>query len=61
MHFKRILMVALVLAALVVPMSVQAKGNGPSSDQTVSGVSCGLPESNAEGLVILSNYYPGYW
>src|SRR5688572_19678522 len=23
--------------------------------------SCRLPESNAEALVILSNYYPGYW
>src|SRR5687767_10145905 len=23
--------------------------------------SCNLPESNAEALVILSNYYPGYW
>ena len=22
---------------------------------------CNLPESNAESLVILSNYYPGYW
>ena len=25
------------------------------------GVSCGLPESNAEALVILNNYHPGYW
>ena len=22
---------------------------------------CSLPESNAEGLEILNNYYPGYW
>ena len=22
---------------------------------------CRLPESDAEALVILSNYYPGYW
>jgi hypothetical protein len=27
----------------------------------VSGIDCGLPESDAEALVILSNYYPGYW
>ena len=26
-----------------------------------SAVTCNLPESNAEALVILSNYYPGYW
>ena len=25
------------------------------------GVDCGLPESNAEALDILSNFYPGYW
>jgi hypothetical protein len=61
MRFKRIFIVVIVLAALVVPMSVQAKGNGPTQSQSVSGVSCGLPESNAEALVILSNYYPGYW
>src|SRR5688572_280667 len=26
-----------------------------------SAVTCNLPESNAEALVILSNHYPGYW
>jgi hypothetical protein len=25
------------------------------------GVDCGLPNSNAEALVILNNSYPGYW
>jgi hypothetical protein len=58
MHIKRILIVVFVLAALVVPMSAQAKGKGPAVS---SGVNCGLPESNAESLEILSNYYPGYW
>ena len=61
MRFKRTLIVAIILAALVVPISVQAKGKGPGQVQSVSGVSCGLPESNADALVILSNYYPGYW
>ena len=61
MHFKRILIVVLVIAMLAVPLSVGAKGKGGTGSQSVSGVSCGLPESNAEGLVILNNYYPGYW
>jgi hypothetical protein len=30
----------------------------PASTQQTT---CKLPESNAEGLEILSNYYPGYW
>jgi hypothetical protein len=62
MRFKRTLIVTLVLAALAalaVPMSVAAKGG--ANTQSASGVSCGLPESDAESLVILSNYYPGYW
>ncbi|HMD82939.1 MAG TPA: hypothetical protein VKE92_16590 [Anaerolineales bacterium] len=61
MRFKRILIVVFMLAALAVPMSVGAKGKGPANAQSVSGVSCGLPESNAESLEILSNYYRGYW
>jgi hypothetical protein len=47
-----------MLLALTSPMSAQAAPPG-SSDQ--SGITCSLPESNAEALVILSNYYPGYW
>jgi hypothetical protein len=31
-------------------------GRGPAAD-----TSCSLPESDAEGLEILNNYYPGYW
>ena len=40
------------LAALFSPLSAQA---APAES---SGVTCGLPESDAEGLVILNNYYP---
>jgi hypothetical protein len=66
MRFKRILIVVFILAALMlsafaVPMSVGAKGKSPPSPNSVSAVSCKLPESNAESLEILSNYYPGYW
>jgi hypothetical protein len=57
MRMKRIVLVALILAALVVPMSVQAKSIDPARG-SVEGVTCNLPESDAEALVILNNYYP---
>jgi len=62
MHMKRTVIVALVLAALLVPMSVQAKSS-EAAPRNVEGVTCNLPESDAEALVILSNYYPNryYW
>lgn len=60
MRFKRILMVALLLAMLVTPMSAQAQSER-AAQTSVTGIDCGLPESDAESLVILSNYYPGYW
>jgi hypothetical protein len=40
----------------LVPSTAFAKPPG-SAQQTT----CSLPESNADGLEILSNYYPGYW
>ena len=53
---RAVLMVAITaLAALLSPLSAQAAPKGGS------GVTCNLPESDAEALVILSNYYPGYW
>jgi hypothetical protein len=66
MHFRRTSIITIVLAALLfsvlgLPMSAQAKPRGPGSAANGSPVSCSLPESNAESLEILSNYYPGYW
>ncbi|HUG34993.1 MAG TPA: matrixin family metalloprotease [Anaerolineales bacterium] len=56
MRFKRLIIVS-VLVTLLFPISAQAK---PS--EAPPGIpDCSLPESNAEGLEILSNYYPGYW
>jgi hypothetical protein len=53
---KAALVVAITaLAALLSPLSAQAAPKGGS------GTTCRLPESNAEALEILSNYYPGYW
>ena len=57
MRMKRIVLVALILAALLVPMSVQAKSS-EAAPRRVEGVTCNLPESDAEALVILNNYYP---
>jgi hypothetical protein len=54
---KRLL--ALVVVSLLfalVPGTALAKP--PTSAQQAT---CSFPESNAEGLEILSNYYPGYW
>ena len=61
MRIQRTFLIVIVLVALLVPISVQAKSNEGSIVSQGRGPSCHLPESNAEGLVILSNYYPGYW
>ncbi len=46
--------------AFLAPMEASAapRAKAPTAS---SGVTCSLPESNAEALDILSNYYPGYW
>ncbi|MGH3043986.1 MAG: hypothetical protein ACRDM2_04600, partial [Gaiellaceae bacterium] len=57
----RVLRGFLVLAtclALLVPAVATAGKKEPGSSRLPT---CNLPESNAEGLVILSNFYPGYW
>ena len=48
-----------VCLSLLAPASAAAGKNDPGNSGAA--VSCSLPESNAEALVILSNYYPGYW
>lgn len=55
--------VAVVLTLVLAPSSALAApgGKGPTSDPPITGPSCSLPESNAESLLILSNYFPGYW
>jgi hypothetical protein len=53
------------LSVFVASSASLAAGGGTQSRKAASkpddGISCSLPESNAEALVILSNYYPGYW
>lgn len=51
-------MVVGLLLALASPHSAQA---APPASGGRSGITCNLPKSDAEALVILSNYYPGYW
>jgi hypothetical protein len=54
---KRLL--ALVVVSLLFALvSGTALAKQPTSAQQAT---CSFPESNAEGLEILSNYYPGYW
>ena len=60
--FARRLIVSVGIAA-VLSLSVAAatrKNVTPRAQQAVL-PACTLPESNADALVILSNYYPGYW
>ena len=43
-----------VLVAMLSPLAANAQ-------EPAEGVLCTMPESDAEALVILNNYYPGYW
>jgi hypothetical protein len=46
--------VGAILITLLSPLTANAQA-------TVDGVDCGRPESDADALVILNNFYPGYW
>jgi hypothetical protein len=50
--------VAVVVVAMLSPVSALAS---PRQSVEPAAPTCSLPESDAEGLEILSNYYPGYW
>ena len=54
---KGFVVVAVCLSLLAPAAAPAGKKDSPAGN----GVTCKLPESNAEGLVILSNFYPGYW
>ena len=61
MRYLKASIIVFMLAALLVPSSAQAGSISAQPIRSVAGVTCTLPESNAEGLVILNNFYPGYW
>ena len=48
-----------VLAISATALAAPTKGGPNVANST--GVQCTLPDSNADALEILSNYYPGYW
>ena len=50
-----------LLVILLVPLSAQAESQEETHRAPARAASCGLPESDAEALVILHDYYPGYW
>jgi hypothetical protein len=54
------LVLTVVAAALLAPLTAGAAPR-PSEPRNTAGPTCDLAESNAEALVILNNYYPGYW
>ena len=62
MRILRTFMTLIVLGVLWMPTAALANSGGNhGSNRPAPGPTCHLPESNAEGLVLLSNYYPGYW
>src|SRR5687767_15825317 len=58
---NRTLLVILTVCMLMLAALPAAAAPRKSSAGSTADVSCTLPESNAESLVILNNYYPGYW
>ena len=62
MNVRKSVVALAVCAALLVPATmVAAKGGNGNGGGGGGSTGCNLPDSNAEALVILSNYYPGYW
>ena len=55
----RTLVAGLAIAALLLTPSTALAAKGGNGAGGAAG--CHMPESNAEGLEILSTYYPGYW
>lgn len=60
MRLHRMLMIVL-LTMLLVPLPAQAVSQAEVRRAPAKAVSCGLPESDATALVILHDFYPGYW
>ena len=59
MSARKLIVVLGLLAMLLAPSTVLARGK-PTAE-SIAGPTCSLPKSNADGLEILANYYPGYW
>jgi len=57
----RVRMCVGALAVCAVLLSPATAIAGKPAKPAATGPTCNLPESDAEALAILSNYYPGYW
>ena len=58
---RRLLAGLLTITLLLIPAVALGKRPTPGPTSQSHEVSCSLPQSDADALVILSNYYPGYW
>jgi hypothetical protein len=62
MRIRRLLVLALAIVVAVPTAAIAApKGGGKPEKPSSSRTTCRLPESNADGLELLSTYYQGYW
>ncbi|HEY0601799.1 MAG TPA: hypothetical protein VGD58_02755 [Herpetosiphonaceae bacterium] len=61
MRNRTLLVILTVCVLLLAALPAAAAPRKGASSNSTPGVTCNLPESDAEGLVILNNYYPGYW
>jgi hypothetical protein len=64
MSIRRLIVVAAAVAMLLVPstaLAARPSTAGKPATAATSYPTCNLPKSNADGLVILNNFYPGYW
>lgn len=59
MPIRKLMMFTAMAAAL--SLSAAAAASPDTAQALRAQATCTLPESNADALVILSNYYPGYW
>jgi hypothetical protein len=62
MLIRKSLVALIVLVLLLATLPAQAAAREPSARAKLASPTCTLPESDAEALVILANYYPNrYW
>jgi hypothetical protein len=62
MTTRRLIPLLVAMALLMAPAAALAAPGGKAKPTATSTApTCSLPESDAESLEILSNYYPGYW
>ena len=62
MSLRRLILVVAAAVMLLVPSTALAAPPDKAKDARIASYpTCNLPRSDADALVILSNYYPGYW